>query len=487
MTRERIEKAIEVINYAIENKTSVKEASVKCGHADTYVKNTKALVYYFHDNGGLDDELFDLFEEAYFKYLNNRNKDLDQVFSEEDIDKNDLNIKGTTCAESSFSEKNDNADFEWKGTSKIFSTDSTIKTIEDLLEACNVDTTEWDVKESTINKWDVSRVIDGEVVITENFQVKARLVKFKESQDLKAIGETLGDIIKNYEPPILNIPLKISNTDENNLLEISLFDLHMGKLCWGLETGENFNIKIAAQRFISVVTTLLQRASAFKYNRILFPIGNDFFNSDTIWNTTTHGTFQDEDTRYQKTFAAGIKLLVDSINLLKQTGVPIDILIIAGNHDFERSYYLGSVIEAWFNKDPQVTVNNNPSPRKYYRYGKVLLGFTHGSEEKESSLPMLMASDIESKPFWSETIFHEFHAGHIHRKRNVSYKVIDTREKTVNEDLGVTVRYLSSLTGTDAWHNKSGFIGAIKAGDAFVWNDELGLLAHLNANYNVEN
>jgi len=167
--------------------------------------------------------------------------------------------------------------------------------------------------------------------------------------------------------------------------------------------------------------------------------------------------------------------------MLKQTGVPVDVLVIPGNHDFERSFYLGAYLEAWFNNDSQVWINNHASPRKYYKFGKVLLGLTHGGEEKEVSLPMLMATDVEAKPYWSETIYHEWHLGHIHRKRNVNYAILD-RKRTVSEDLGVTVRYLSSLTGTEEWHHKKGFVGAIKAGEGFIWNDEAGLLAHLNSN-----
>ena len=173
--------------------------------------------------------------------------------------------------------------------------------------------------------------------------------------------------------------------------------------------------------------------------------------------------------------------MVDAINLLKESGVIVDVIIIPGNHDYERCYYMGSYLEAWFNNDKMVNVNNGASPRKYYRWGKVLLGFTHGSEEKESSLPMLMANDVESKPNWSETLFHEWHLGHIHRKRNINVTVLD-KTRTLNEDLGVVIRYLSSLSGTDSWHHKSGYIGSIKAGDAFIWNDENGYEAHLNSN-----
>jgi len=162
---------------------------------------------------------------------------------------------------------------------------------------------------------------------------------------------------------------------------------------------------------------------------------------------------------------------------LKQTGVPIDVINIPGNHDFERSFYLGKYLSAWFNNDPQVSVDTHASPRKYYHFGQLLLGLTHGNEEKENSLPMLMATDIHSKSMWSETKFHEWHVGHVHRKKNIRFDINKSRE--LNEDLGVTVRYLSSLSGTDEWHHKKGFIGNNKAADAFIWNYDSGLIAHL--------
>jgi hypothetical protein len=113
-----------------------------------------------------------------------------------------------------------------------------------------------------------------------------------------------------------------------------------------------------------------------------------------------------------------------------------------------------------------------------------MLGLTHGSEEKEASLPMLMATDVESKPHWTSTKFHEWHLGHIHRKRTVKYEINKSRE--LNEDLGVTIRYLSSLTGTEEWHHKKGYVGSTKAADGFVWNHEFGLVAHLNTNLIID-
>jgi len=519
MTKERIEKAIEIINYAIKNQISVKEASVKCGQSDTYVKNTKAVVYDKYDEGTLNDELFTMFDTAYKRYTENT---VFGVKAEEKLptapDKPaDIPPAANGREQLTFEQKGNTAIIDFKTDDKILGNSAInqdmidksipanqailrnlaegdesypknhIKTLDELLDYLNVDREVWRVERTRLNKWDVTSWSEGYARTIQNFQVRADLVRNIQVVKERMAGEIFIDMIKNYKPPVFLVGnTDAPKSDENNLFEVSIFDLHMGKLAWGGETGENYDTKIARARFLESIEKLVHRASGFDYSRILFPVGNDFFNSDTIFNTTTQGTQQDEDLRWQKTFNVGTRLLVDAINLLKQTGRPVDVVVIPGNHDFERSYYMGKFLEAWFNNDPSVTMYNGASPRKYYRFGKVLLGFTHGSEEKESSLPLLMATDIESKPMWSETIFHEWHLGHIHRKRNVNYKVVDTKERTLNEDLGVTIRYLSSLTGTEEWHHKKGFVGAIKAADAFIWNDELGLIAHLNSNLIIE-
>jgi len=499
MDSKRIEKAVEVINFAIKNQLSVKAASVACGFSDTYVKNVKAVVIDLFANDALSEEDYNKFMNAYKKYKQGEMWNFDTSYSKPD------DIPSTKKGEQIiFDQKGDEAnltittdDNTFLGEEAIEILENTcegdesypknhITTLDQLLEYCDVDTDEWKVAEYRVNKWDTTSWSDGFARTIQNFQVKARLIRNVTVAKEKTVGEIFRDMVRTYKAPILNSqPLLPGLNKENNLFEVSIFDLHIGKLAWMGETGENYDTKIARSRFLKTIETLIQRASGFQYSRILFPVGNDFFNSDTIFNTTTKGTPQDEDLRWQKTFQVGVKLLVDAINMLKQTGVPVDVMVIPGNHDFERSYYMGAYLEAWFNEDKQVNINNGASPRKYYKFGKVLLGLTHGGEEKESSLPLLMATDIESKPMWSDTVYHEWHLGHVHRKKNINYMVLD-KTRTVSEDLGVTVRYLSSLTGTEEWHHKKGFVGAIKAGEGFIWNDEAGLMAHLNSNLIID-
>tara|TARA_R100001163_G_scaffold13569_7_gene12619 strand:+ start:217 stop:1422 length:1206 start_codon:yes stop_codon:yes gene_type:complete len=341
---------------------------------------------------------------------------------------------------------------------------SRIKTLEQLLHVAEVDLEKYHVDKYNVNKWEVSAQIDGQMVTEELFQVKASLVKNKALQIRKRIIDELHQDFKNHSPKAI----KRTHNGGKYMLEVNIFDLHFGKLCWNGETGEDYDTKIASKRFHSAIDDLIKKASVYNISKILFPIGNDFFNSDNHKNTTTNLTPQDEDLRWMKTFRNGRKLIVEGIEKLTQVA-DVDVVIVQGNHDFERSYYLGDSLDAWFRNNHNVTINNDATPRKYVKYGSNLIGLTHGNNEKIAELPLLMAS--EKKKMWSETKFHEWHLGHLHHKKQFQFQ-------SVAEQKGCTIRYMRSLSGTDAWHNLKGYVQNIQSAESFIWHKTDGLVCH---------
>ena len=55
---------------------------------------------------------------------------------------------------------------------------------------------------------------------------------------------------------------------------------------------------------------------------------------------------------------------------------PVDVIVVQGNHDFERMFYAGEVLSAWFKNDQGVLVDNGLDSRKYYEYGVNMIMFT---------------------------------------------------------------------------------------------------------------
>jgi hypothetical protein len=346
-----------------------------------------------------------------------------------------------------------------------------IQTLEDLIEHCDIDLESWEVDRYVVNKWEVGTKIDGLIITEPLFQVKAWLKRLNFKKELANIKAEMMNEMRNEAPIYVRYERKDINA-KKNLLEINIFDLHFGKLCWGEETGDNYDTKIAEKRFFGALQTLLDRTSNFDFQKILFPIGNDFFNSDNLRNQTTAGTPQDEDLRWQKTFRAGRKMVVKAIKILASVA-PVEVVIVQGNHDWERSFYLGDALECWFDRCPEINVNNQASPRKYYQFGKCMIGYTHGNNEKVANLPLIASH--EQPKMWADTKYREMHLGHLHHKRDIKW--VSTQEYN-----GLVCRYMRSLSGTDAWHNQKGYIGSIQSAEAFVWNKDEGLIAQLSYN-----
>lgn len=352
-----------------------------------------------------------------------------------------------------------------------------VLTLEELLEVCEVDLRIWEVERYRVNKWESAiKGPDGGAEPVQLFQVKANLTKRPGAPMAHAIDEAL-EKMADHAPTYPDAPAPIVRPKhERHLLELVLPDLHLGMLAWHREVGDDYDSKIAARRYRQAVQNLLRRCRTYGVSRILLVVGNDFFHADQgvegKMGATTAGTPQDMDTRRAKMVETGCDLLVETVDTLLEVA-PVKVMGVPGNHDAEEALHVARYLRAWYRQCDDVTVDAEPRPRKYHRYGQTLLGFAHGKEEKVSELPNVMA--VEEPEEWARSRFREWHLGHIHTRK-------EYRPLYVNEHQGVRVRHLSALTGTDAWHHKRGYIGNLQAAQAFMWNHETGLQGIFNWN-----
>ncbi len=324
-----------------------------------------------------------------------------------------------------------------------------LRTIEQVMAFCKIDAGVWESK-----GFNVRQGTNG-LAWSARFGRKIETINADDliKEFIARAGEHAPKFF-NFKPAPL--------VSSGNLLEISVPDLHLAKLCWGKETrGRDYDIKIASQDYKDAVRDLFSRARG-RVGRILLPVGNDMFNSDNMQGTTTKGTPQatSEDSRWPKTFMTGCEILTEMIEELASE-VIVDVVLVAGNHDKERTFYLGAYLQAWFRNHPNVTVNNQPTPRQYYSFGNTLIGFTHGNEEKPAMLPGLMAR--EAKQEWAACKFYQWHLGHLHHE--------------ITRDIqGVVIRFLTSLCPPDEWHASKGFVGSVQAAEAFEYHPTQGLI-----------
>jgi len=316
------------------------------------------------------------------------------------------------------------------------------------------------------NYWDTSMKLKDENKVTSSakstnhaFMVTLTVKPIQNAVTVDTIREALAEL------PPFKLP-EYKYKQGGMMLELPILDFHFGKLAWKDETGQDYDLKIAEKLYRDTVLDILARVKAYglQIERIIYPIGQDYFHVDTIGNTTTAGTPLDTDTRWEKMYKKGIDLLIWTIEQLRSIA-PVECMYVAGNHDKMLSYCATITLHAHYRSCDGVTVDISPSPRKYIEYGKCLIGYSHGKEEGKR-IDTLM--QIEANEAWGRSEYREWHLGDLHHE--------DAREAG-----GIIIRRISAITATDAWHAEKAFVGSVQKAQAFVWDRELGLQAIINS------
>jgi hypothetical protein len=349
-------------------------------------------------------------------------------------------------------------------------TDFKVRTLEDLIEACNVDMDMWECTSFDIKCWEMGRkakntkmtfdqgVASGTTHDTGKIHVQplySVVAKFKRKAERTAdeVAEYFKEMLSEIE--IYSWTCKKHYAEATNTLELMIPDLHLGQLSWGEETGKDYNMEIACNLMKTAVRDLVNEAGP-RIKKIAFPIGNDFFNVDNNQNQTTKGTQQDEEASWMKSFRIGYQCLIELISELS-TRYEVDVMVVPGNHDEQRAFYLGEVLWAFFRNEDRVTIDNAPTSRKYRLYGCTLVGYSHGDSERPKDLPMLMAHQCPN--LWAQSLYREWHHGHVHHERNI-------------EMGAVKMRHFPALVAPDSWHTKKGYVMSVRQACAIEYSED---------------
>lgn len=236
------------------------------------------------------------------------------------------------------------------------------------------------------------------------------------------------------------------------------------------ETGETYNIEIAVNRVIDGIQSLLNHASGFEIDQILFIIGNDALHIDHPHRKTTAGTPQDTDGMWHTAFHAAKDMYVSCIETLMQVA-DVHVIYNPSNHDFTHGFFLADTLASWFRLSKNVTFDSDIRHRKYYKYHSNMIETDHGDGCKLEDTPMLMAT--EQPIMWSECTFRYSYKHHIHHK------------KKYGDIIGVNIEVLRSPSSPDGWHDRNGYVN-MPAIEGFVHSRERGRVASFSHYYDKE-
>ena len=266
------------------------------------------------------------------------------------------------------------------------------------------------------------------------------------------------NLLKNYDSPYT--PIKKSEICVNSAftrpscLILHLTDFHLDKQdIYGTTLEEK------KKQFYEVATKLLYRAYQSNYiDEIVFVLGSDMLHTDTYQGTTTNLTPQDSNTTWHNAFTQAFDIYATTIKLLSQFCNKLNVILVPGNHDRTKSFYLAYGLEKYFERDDNILFDTNPMPRKVFTYGSTFIGLHHG-DCKITDLPLIFAKEYCKE--WGQCTYHQILTGDKHH----------VFEKEIQ---GVRIRQLPSLSKEDNWHNQSNYVNAVKAAMAIIYDKEYG-------------
>ena len=273
-----------------------------------------------------------------------------------------------------------------KGTGEIvINTKDEIKSLDELIIKCKIDTDKWEITKYVQNYWG-----NGE---TPHWQVKAWLGKKSTEQ---VFQDAFVDFLDSYKPVSQDV---MSPKWEGNkfpaMLIINKQDSHLNK--YDIDGNNDVTDRLANIMYkVEMIANQAQLSN--NLDQITYIIGSDEFNSE-FTGTTTKGTPQTNTHTYQTSFEyiCGHEVLM--ITMLLQYAENVNVVYVAGNHDEYVGWHMVNWLRTYFRNIERVTFDCSPKYRKYISYGGSALMFNHGDAIKPAKLAALFP--IEYREGWS--------------------------------------------------------------------------------------
>lgn len=246
------------------------------------------------------------------------------------------------------------------------------------------------------------------------------------------------DEVKRNTPPI-----KIDcnkSLDSENMLEIPLFDMHLGVA----------NLK----HYKDTMQEILGLVSKQVYKEINIIVGQDMIHNDNFNGTTTKGTVIERI----NVVAAWNDAKIFWYNIIDKAitqANKVNVIYSKGNHDKTVTWAFMQMLKERYGD----IVEDSLLERKAITYGNNFIGITHGEFKKNKASDLRSQFSVRFPMEFAHSKVKEIHTGHLHHEQG-------------KDDYGVMCRRLSTGGKEDEWSDSEGYIGAIKRFMIFEWTTD---------------
>lgn len=260
--------------------------------------------------------------------------------------------------------------------------------------------------------------------------IKQKVDEFNPEDFLEALRGSVDPYIYN--------PVHESTADR--MLEIPLFDMH-----WGVSYFDHYE---------PILNDILEIVHSRHWDRIVIPVGQDFFHNDSIVNAVTTKGTQIDKVDMTRAVKEGHRFITAIIDAALNSANEVRVFYSAGNHDRSTSWMFMQVLLERYGTE---IVDDSMEYRKVFTYGKNSVMVTHGDSKQATAKNLAHIFPISYPEEFAQATTREVHSGHLHHE-------------TEADIYGVMVRRLSSGAAVDDWSNRQDFIGTHRRFMIFEWD-----------------
>lgn len=279
-------------------------------------------------------------------------------------------------------------------------------------------------------------------------------------QHRKKREESTGNLLERVAEAFENIPAyepKPVEFNDNGLLTVyPLYDMHVGMMAWGKETGgQDYDLALFKSDLLRAIETVAARSPQSAEALVIF--GGDTLHVDDYSNETPGSHHKmDADGRFEKITDVAIEAICHSVESLLNRHARVRVVVLRGNHDESSHIILKAALKQRYRMDGRVIFE--PSIRDIYwiKHGKTLIFAHHGDKMKPERLAMIVADQC---PHWSGTRYRIALTGHLHHMK-------------VQDFPGVTHYTLRAFAPADAY---GASFGGVRGISAMTFSEETGL------------
>lgn len=186
---------------------------------------------------------------------------------------------------------------------------------------------------------------------------------------------------------------------------------------WSDDTlDRDYDLNIAQEQLDHAIHYLVDNSP--RADKAIIADLGDLLEIDDFKNQTpSSGHTLDVDGRYSKVMKVAMCAMVNLIETALTKHNTVHFINISGNHDVTTGHAIRAYVEAWYRNEPRVIVDTSPAPQKYFKHGRVLLGFAHGDGLRMHDAGEVMA--MHNQTVWSDTENRFYHFGHNHKDKVV--------------------------------------------------------------------